>query len=497
MKKTLLFLIMLFVSLGYISAQNNDADIISIQKQITKSNADIQNPKKSEKSSTWVKRANIFMTAYNINSKYLVQGLPSNAIALQGFSEASTTPYYGKPTETKKEGDFNVMYYPKVKIYCSNGIVDHWVDLAPVDTNSVDIAYQALNKAIELDQSGKFVEKSSTVKLIAQIRELVLNKAIEKYNANDNKAALNNIEKGILLLKYPRASADTLVKTGAYYYYAGIFAFGAEEFNKSKEYFQKAISENYEIGTSYQYLAESMYKLNDSTNAVKLLEEGADKYPQETKIIYSLIDYYTPKGEYDIAFKYIDKAIELTPKNSILYIVKGSSYQKIYENIQNKYFDLLTIADSLDKEAFKYRNDPKKSSEYTTQENDIINNKIPKLEKDMANYKQKCLDAYELGISIDPKGDYYYTVGYFYYKNSVLTLNQSTNLRKLKTITAKLDDDAKKSLLEAKKYSEKSLELNPTDTYTLDLLSKIYYRLGMYDESTNMKKRLTEIKSKN
>ncbi len=495
MKKTLTLLFILFISLGILSAQNNEAETNAIKKHIAKSNKDIQNPKRKIKYKTWDKRTKIFMDAYAVNSKYLTPGLAANTIPLLGISESSPTPYYGKPIKIVKEGKFEVWNYPKVKIYVLNGVIDHWKDLAPIDTNALNIAYEALNKANELDKSGKFIHKKSTITLAATLRELILNKAIQYYNKNNFAEALSNIEKAINLHKYPRAAADTLVPEAAYYYYAGVFAFSDKNYKMAKKYFQKSLEDKYKIGTNYQYITASMYKLNDSSDAVKFLEQGAEKYPQETKIIYSLIDYYTPRGDYQHAFKYINKAISMTPENAILYIVKGSSYQKIYESIQKKYYENLNIADSLDKDIFRLRNTPKKQKEVIAKKEEVLKT-VQANEKDLNNYKQKTIDAFKLGISKKQDPDYYYTIAYFYYKIAILDINEASHLRKLKNYITKLDNNASDDMKEAQKYAEKALELNPTDTYTMELLSKIYYRQGMYDKSSEMKKKILEQKNK-
>jgi tetratricopeptide (TPR) repeat protein len=497
MKKTLsLLLILLLTSFGILSAQNNDAEIKAIKRRIQKSNEAIQNPKKSAKYKTWVKRANIFMDAYSANIKYLAVGAPANTIPLLGISENSTEPFFGKPQKIISNSKYDIWIYPKVKIYVKNGKIDHWIDLQPIDSNALIKAYKAYKKAIELDKKHSFVKRKSTKKALANLRELLMNKAVTYYYAKNNNEALNYIEKSIDLFQYPRTESDTLIKAGAYYYYAGIFAFGAKKLDKAKNYFLKAINEKYEIGNSYKYLAETLYKLNDSTQAVKLLEEGAQKFPQEPDIIYSLIDYYTPRGQYDKAFKYLDKAIKLAPNNAILYIVKGNSYEKIYENLQKDYFKLLNIADSLDKEAFKNRFNQDKEKEIKNQENEYLSKKIPAIENKMNENFKKAVENYKIGISKKQDPNYYYTISYNYYRTAILDITEASNLRKLTDYINKLEKQASEYLNIAKNYGEKAYQLNPHDTYTMDLLSKIYFRLRMYKKSSEMKKKINEEKAK-
>lgn len=493
MKKILFIVFVSTVILGTnIFAQNGDYDYLV--KKIEKSNANLQNPQKTQNYKYWAQRAKLFMDAYSINSKYLSVGMNVSMLNLVGITESSPTPYYGKPISKQTEGDYEVWVYPRVKIYVKNNAVDHWVDTKPIDTLALEKAYEAYKKAIELDKKGKFVDKKSTKQELFELRNDLINKAADQYSNKNYKEATDLIGKALDLFQYPRLETDS-TNIGTIYYYAGIFAYNAKQPDKAKEYFLKSIENNYEIGSCYQYVAQLYYEAKDSTAALKFLEDGATKYPQETKIIYSLIDYYTPRGEYDKAFKYIDKAIQMTPDLAVLYIVKANSYQKIFEGLQAKFFKLLKEADSLDQLAFRVRSNQTKHDEVIAEENDILNNKVPPAEKKMNEYFNNAVNAYKQGIEKEQNADYYYALSYMYYKTGVLNTVTSSNLRKLKKYIALLNDKSAKFFEQAKIYGEKAYQLNPKDTYTVDLLSKIYYRLKMYDKSTEMKKKYNELKA--
>ncbi|MBN2891249.1 MAG: hypothetical protein JXL97_05235 [Bacteroidales bacterium] len=539
MKKTISLFIILFLAIGFISAQNNQADIDALTKQIEKSDKDITNPKKSAKLATWSKRGKLFIEAYSVNFKYLAPGIHANSLSLLGISESSPQPYYGKPLKTYEEDKLTVWEYRNIKIYISSDVlVDHWVETNIAFPGALDKSYEAYKKALELDVDEKYRNKKSTMQELSALREHLMNRAVEAFYNNESAPALADLEKCMDLYQYPKTEDDTIVTLGAYSYYAAIFAYNGkkelielkdiyiiddntsdslkkvwnkqnaenEAFNKeakskndvtqkyndeqckiAKKYFAKAIEEEYEIGTSYQYLAQVMFELNDTLNAVKKLEEGLKKYPQEEKLIYSLIDYYTPRGEYEKAFEYIDKAIAMNDTLAVLYIVKGNSYAKIMEDKEDAYYAKLTEADDLDKEAFKNRNTPKEK-EFNDKRDNILNNEIPKLEQEIDEFSQKALDAYNLGIENDNKNaDYYYTVAFFYYKKAVKSQTYASSIRKLKDIITKLDTKGTEYLESAKEYAEQAYKINPKDVYTLDLLAKIYYRLKMYDESAAKK----------
>ena len=516
MKKIVSLFLIVFFSIGLTTAQNNDAEIKSLQKKIDKSQVQIDNPKQNIKYQTWAKRGKLFIDAYSVNTKFLAVGIAANTLPFVKKSQDDPTPFYGNPKKTYFEGDFEIWGYDKIKIFILDGYVQKWEETTIPFPNALIESYTAYKKAIELDDKGKFVAKKSTMQEISMLRNNLLNASITAHQEDDYVLALSLIEKSIDLYQYPKEESDTIIQFGVYNYYAGIFAFNTLKsisdtslsnneiqenmqynstiYDKSINYFKASIEEEFEIGFSYQYITEVMFRKDDTINAVTFLENGADKYPQEPKIIYTLIDYYSPRGEYDKAFEYIDKAIAMTPDVGILYIVKGDSYAKIFYNFQEKYFNLLAEADSLDKLAFQNRTNTTKQQEFTNAKNLILNDEIPPLETQMNDYAQKTLASYLLAVDKEPtNADHLYKISDFYYRRSKLNAQIASGLRKLKTVIAKLDADAVEYMNKAKEYGEASFKLNETDFYTLDLLKRIYFGLQMYDESNDMKRRIGEL----
>lgn len=499
MKKflTLFAVVILFVGISY--SQSNDTERATLLKQIAKNDANIQNPKKNIKYQTWAKRGDLYLKAYSLNFTYLYQGLEYGTIPLLGISDNHPLPYYGKPLQETVEGNFTVWTYSRLKIYISaDGLVDHWEDLDPIDTLALIKSYDAYNKAIELDGSKKYINKKSTQEQIQLLRDNLMNKSFEYYNNNNAVKALEYLEKSIRLLDYPRTDADTFAQIGAYYYYAGIFAYNAHDLNKSKDYFNKAINSDYDDkGTCFQYVSQVMYEQGDTLDAVQFLEDGAKKYPSEVKIIYSLIDYYTPKGEYDKAFQYFDQAIAMTPNNPILYVVKAGAIEKLYVQLEANYFKLLHKADSLDKAEYRFRNDQDKVAELKAEKENILNNLVPTAEQNMMEYAQKTIDAYKKGISLDTSGkpDFNYSLALFYYTRSNTYYTNSSSIRKLTDIVNKLNTQKEEFLKYAKAYAETALAMDENDIYTLNLLSKIYYKLGNTDKSEEMKLRISNLQN--
>lgn len=506
MKKTISLILILFFAIGFATAQNNDDAIESLKKQIEKSNKDIEHQKKSQKTSTWDKRGKLYMEAYGVNFKYLAVGLEASSIPLLGISESTPQAYYGKYEKSYVEDGLTVWEYKRIKIYINDeGKVEKWKEKEVSFPGALSKSYEAYMKAMELDTDDKYKNKKATMENIALLRENLMNVAVEAFYAEKYEPALNDIEKCIELYSYPKTDIDTFVDLGAYAYYAGIFAYNAQKTEKANKYFQMSIDNNYEIGTSYQYMAQTLFEAGDTTKAVQKLEEGAKKYPDEEKIIYSLIDYYTPKGEFEKAIAYIDKAIDMKPDNSVLYIVKGNAYAKVFETKEAEYYSLLKTADSLDKEAFKVRNDKAKQEPLLAKKNAILNNEVPIVENEMNKYGNLTVEAYNKGIetisAVEKEdkattADYYYTVAYFYYKWAINCQTYASSIRKIKEHQTKLDENGEQYLQKSLANAEKSNKLKPDDIYTLDLLAKIYFRTGEREKSAEMKAKIDKLQGK-
>ncbi len=496
MKKTISIILILFVTVGFLSAQNNKDEVDNLRKKIEKSNKDIQNEKKKAKSQTWEKRGKLFIKAYNVNTRLLAPGISATMLTTIAKSDSDPTPFYGMPSKKRIEGNYEVWSYPSIDVYLVQAgksmVIEKWVETKPAFPNSLGEAYDAYMEAVKLDTDKKLVSKKAFLGKLKDLRDYTMNEAVTNFYDKKYDLALDGMQKCIDLAQY-KAESDT-VDLGSFAYFAGIFAYNAKKLNEAKKYFDQSLEHEYEVGTSYQYISQIMFELNDSLNAVKTLEKGLDKYPNEEKIIYCLIDYYTPRGEHEKAFEYIDKAISIAPDNSVLYIVKGNAYSTVFSNFEKDYYAVLAKADSLDKVSFKNRNNKSAYDKIIKERDDVLNNQLPPVKKQMKEYKQKTIEAYNMGISKDKENpDYYYELARFYYERGVNNQTNASSIRKLKNIINELKQNATDNFNKAKEYGEISYNKKPQDVYTLELLSKIYYRLQMYDKSSEMKKKMKEL----
>ena len=494
MKRIISSVILLTIFFTFSFSQNNDAYIASLKKQIEKNEQLLKNPKKAEDYRVWAKRAKLMLNAYETNIKYVGPGIDAKVIPLLGIEEGEA--YYGKPQKIEVKGDKEYWIYDKVTFIIKDGVVQTWNITKPVLDEPLIKAYEAITKAVQLDTKKKFVEQASTKKLISKLRDYLRNSAIDLYIKGNSDKALSYLEKAMDLYKYPRPKNDTInMEKGSLEYYAGVFAYNAKKYDKAEKYLKQAIENNYEVGQSYVLLADVLQKTGKEKEAIELLEEGAKKYPTESKIIFSLIDYYKPHGEYDKAFEYIDKAIELNPDMAILYLVKADAYNQIFDDLYKQFAVYINKSDSLRKAAFRNRMNKKVQTEIL-KEKEYVDKKIDSLEKLMNNYFDLAVEWFNKGIEKDPKNpDAYYSLGALYYNRGMESFKRAQKVPTTETeLYNKLMDDYTMYLKKALKQFKKAYELAPDDVQTMQNLSIIYYKLGMYDEHNKMKEKILEVR---
>lgn len=298
--------------------------------------------------------------------------------------------------------------------------------------NPVEEAYKSYMKAIELDEKGG--NPGLKIKLLTFSNTLI-NSAVEAYQANDYAKAGDYFEKKLALDKTPMFKTDATIDT-AIMYNAGLAFMNAKEYQKAITYFNDCTKYGYNGGSSYAQIISAYQQLGDTVKSVEIMKEAFQKYPNDQSINVQLINYYIMSGQPNEAISYLDKAIASEPTNSSFYLAKGVALDKL-------------------------------------------------------GRQEDAIEVYKKAVEVKPdNADAYYNIGVIYFNrgvkqfdvaNSVPTTNQvQYEIEKVKS-----DDEFRKAV----PYLEKAVEYNPKDTYILDQLKNLYYRLKMMDKFNALDKK--------
>lgn len=430
MKRTLL--IMLFACCGSAFAQVS-VNYGALEKKVAKSDATIADPKKNAKDATWISRAELMFEVFNAQIMN----------AYRGMTPENFTLIVGKPKSQSNidvEGVSTDRYtMERVEFYFAERSLEYWKVTNPVikDASPLDIAREALNKAIEIDAAGKKTKKIADN--LRTLKKLYLDEALNSYSLKDYANAYKNFKSCLEVGQMSQVnSVDTAV-----FYYAGLSAQLGGMFNEAIEMYKKGLAVGYSSdGSAYFNLYEAYKNLGKNDEGIKCLEDGLVNYPQNLNILYSLINCYLEKGEdpSKIIF-YIDKALADAPDNVSLLFAKGTLYDKL-----EKYDEAVAV--------------------YT---------KATEIKPDFF--------------------DAYYNIGAVYYNKGVKLVEQAnkvpaSKVKEYEELVNQATAEFKKSL----PYMEKAAEVNPQSKEAIEAVSNLYFRFR--NESAEMQEKYNHYKAK-
>lgn len=198
-------------------------------------------------------------------------------------------------------------------------------DYRKLDPNALDVAWEAYQKTLQLDEKGKFGKK-----LKAQYENLIAdytNKAIEYYNADDFKGALGAFKRVLEIEKSPIINS-TAVDT-AIIFNAGVAAQRAGEYAEAEKFYKESLKYGYEPARTYAMLANVLKEQGKEEEAIQYLHKGYELFPNDAYMLVELINYYLLGGEPEKAETYLDAAIKQDPNNASFYRAKGTLYEKM------------------------------------------------------------------------------------------------------------------------------------------------------------------------
>lgn len=161
-----------------------------------------------------------------------------------------------------------------------NNLGDVQVD----DAINFNIGYAAY-KAESLEGAVKYFTKA--IEIGTNVPKCYEYLALAYNDKKDYKNAVTNFEKAI---------ETSTENTEALVYNAAIAAYRAEMMEKAVELFGKSVENGYKGETAIYYKAASLKKLNKDDEYKATLEEGAAKFPGDSKIAPALANIYVSEG---------------------------------------------------------------------------------------------------------------------------------------------------------------------------------------------------------
>ena len=290
-------------------------------------------------------------------------------------------------------------------------------------------AYAAYEKSMELDPKGQMKKKIITSMTYSQLASDLYIQGSDQFEAKDFKNALKSFETQITI-----SEGDIYVgsiDTGMYYN-AGLAAINSGDPQTAIKYFQQCADMKYLGITPYYQIYESYLGMGDTIKAEATLMELPKLFPDDKTITLQLIDLYIKSGKNEDAQKYIKVAKEADPTNYTLYFASGI----IYLN-EEKYDDA-----------------------------------IVELQK---------------SIDINPEVfDTQYGIGAAHINKAAEMFKAANEIMDVKKYSDAVDQ-ANAVYAKALPFMEKAHQLSPEDTYTMESLKELYYRMKKTDKYNEIK----------
>jgi len=301
--------------------------------------------------------------------------------------------------------------------------------------NPVEEAYKSYMKAIELDEKGG--NPILKLKLVAFSNTLI-NSAIAAYQANDYARATDYFEKKLLIDGTSMFKTDATIDT-AIIYNTGLAAMNAKLYQKAIKYFTDCTKYGYNGGSSYAQIISAYQQLAtkaDTLKAVEIMKEAFQKYPNDQSINVQLINYYIMSGQPNEAIGYLDRAIEKEKDNSSFYLAKGVALDRL-------------------------------------------------------GRQDEAIEVYKKATEIKPENaDAYYNIGVIYFNRGVKQFDVANSVPTNDQVRYEAEKNKADEFFKAAvPYLENAVKYNPKDTYILDQLKNLYYRLKMMDKFDALNKK--------
>jgi len=434
--RKLITLIIIATAVISINAQDMGTTVVllnptAVKKKVDKSDEDIKDAKKNVKAATWLKRGDLYQDVFNIGLEQTQEGMDPKMLTL----------FYKDPlsieNETEEDGTPEEIYvYEYMKYTFVNGVLQHWERVNPIVENPLKISIEAYEKAHELDENGKLDTKIKEG-LIAD-KELLKRKGVNDYYSDRYNEALEAFENVLNINKLDlfAGEVDTVMIQ-----YSGIISREIaaktndnELYKKAIDYYKQLAAVDFGGPNTYLQIKSDYFSMGDTVDALEILKEAYDKYPDTVNVIANIADTYIRLKKIDDGIAFMESAIEKNPNLPEAYYWLGRMY----------------------------------------------------INKEEVEYIDKAIDAYNKAAELDPSIYYvWYDLGYIYYLQGMDFFDRS-NEETNEATRDRLIELGNEKYQAAIPVLEKAYQLN-TDNRdvkyeTLDLLQRIYYKQEMTDQ---------------
>jgi len=186
-----------------------------------------------------------------------------------------------------------------------------------LEPNALVIAFQAYNKALDIEHDYEFKTEIAQNKLV--IGNLLFTQGVEYFNAKKFDKALESFETVLIIIPQ-----DTLATLNAAY-----SAERAGDKVKAKGYYNELIAMKYKDPKMYIYLSNLYKSEGDTAMALSTIQKGRTEFPADNSLVIEELNIYLAAGRDKEALEMLNLAIMADPMNPHMYFAQGTVYDKL------------------------------------------------------------------------------------------------------------------------------------------------------------------------
>lgn len=263
------------------------------------------------------------------------------------------------------------------------------------------------------------------------------------------------------------------------------FALG--DFEEAKEVTRHIIF-NMDQGDLFNYyrLAYFLMETDNDQEAVELLLQARDIYPDEIDIVQEIANSYLRLGETEKALEVVQELIERDPENAQYRLVYAT---QVYQMVQNLDAQIREIHDAMYDMSRELRQKarqgdvPQAELEAMSQEIEKKQHQAAELIEQSHTLSERTADELLIGLDIESdNAEIHSTLGIIY-QNRAALLQDQRNMAEDLEVAQQFDDESREFLLKAIPHFKAAIELQEDDVEHWRSLFRIYTNLGMMDEA--------------
>jgi len=210
-----------------------------------------------------------------------------------------------------------------------------------LDSNAIQIAYDAYQKAIQLDPeiSNDNLMPNSPKMGLFFLGDQYYNKGVDLFYNQKYEEALTNFEmtkkiNNIFSIKDSNATFN-----------AALCAVQLKDNKKAKQYFEELVKNNFKQGMIYTQLANIYKSEGDTTKADGIIAKGRKSMPNDLNLIIGEINSFLGKGKVTEAQDLLNLAVSKDPNNASLHFAIGANMDEFgnFEQAEKSYMKAIEI----------------------------------------------------------------------------------------------------------------------------------------------------------